>query len=1486
MVTPVSPSVPPVTGTNSLQNPLPDSTDPQMISSQILAGLGSHAPNFPFPPFTGDNPNLWITLAEQYFQMFSIHVSYWVPMSILHFSGAAGIWLQSVRKKIAVLEWISFTSLLCTRFGRDRHQLLIRQFYTIKQNTTVAEYIERFDILMNHLVSYSDTTHPYYFLTRFVEGLRADIRAVVMVQRPTDLDTACSLALLQEEVTEGECVSPPRHVEHRYIKIPARPALAQVASAPTTPSGRFADSRGTEAARQKGDDKMQALRNYRRAKGLCYKCGERWGSEHTCPASVQLHVVEELLALFTTDEMTGSEPASPEGTETEMLCSLSIHAMNGSAAEASGVIQLHAVIGDHEILLLVDSGSSTSFINKQLADSLNGALPLPKPCRVQVADGSSHRCTSFIPQCAWTSMGHTFRTDLKILPLGSYDAILGMDWLECHNPNIDWVAKTLQLQSDKGPVTLTGHTSGNVQCSAISASELTSLCRTGAAAHLIHIYAINGEVHTDEIVPEEIQQVLTQFHDVFEESKDLPPRRDCDHRIPLMPGAQPVNIRAYRHKPELKSEIDRQVQELLQSGIIQKSTSHFSSPAILVKKKDGTWRLCVDYQALNSMTVISKYPVPIIDELLDELAGARWFSKMDLRAGYHQVRLAPGEEFKTAFQTHAGHWEYTVMPFGLAGAPATFLGAMNTTLKPLLHKCVVVFFDDILVYSDTLAAHVEHLKVVLELLQRDQWKVKKSKCSFGQPQIAYLGHIINQEGVSSDPSKVDKVAKWPVPTNNKEVRSFLGLAGYYRKFVRHFGILARPLFNLLKKGTPFVWTEVTNTSFELLKKNLVEAPVLKLPDFTKTFVIDTDACDSGVGAVLQQEGHPIAYMSKPLSTRNKGLSTYEKECLAVLMAVEQWRPYLQHQEFLIRTDQKSLVHLEEQRLTTVWQQKAFTKLLGLQYRIAYRKGVDNRVADALSRRQHGNQVSLSAISICQPAWLDDIKSSYATNPSAQRWITKLQSGPDSKGRFSLAHDILYFKGRIWLGGAIQLQEQMMIAFHSSSVGGHSGFPVTYNRLRRLFAWPKMKNMIKQFVQTCLTCQQAKPERVKYPGLLQPLPTPDRAWKMVTMDFVEGLPTSGTANCIMVVVDKLTRYAHFIPLHHPFTAAKVALAYTDHVFKLHSLPEVIISDRDPIFTSRFWKELFSQIGTELRMSSAYHPETDGQTERVNQCLEIYLRCFTHACPSKWSQYLSLAEYWYNTSTHSALQTSPFVALYGHEPRHWGIEPASVCSVPPLQEWLEERRLVQELLQHNLNHAQQQMKIQADKKRTERTFSVGDAVFVKLQPYVQSSVARRANHKLAFRYFGPYQVLRRINPVAYEVALPRTSKIHPIFHVSQLRKALLPGTPSSSQLPHVANTVVSPVKILAHRWKRGPNGRKEQVQVQWSDPAVLDITWEDKEELQQRFPAATAWGQAVPQGGGDVSIPPDTSNDQGVTLQRDRPKRLVQPNRRYLGPEWTK
>jgi transposase InsO family protein len=336
------------------------------------------------------------------------------------------------------------------------------------------------------------------------------------------------------------------------------------------------------------------------------------------------------------------------------------------------------------------------------------------------------------------------------------------------------------------------------------------------------------------------------------------------------------------------------------------------------------------------------------------------------------------------------------------------------------------------------------------------------------------------------------------------------------------------------------------------------------------------------------------------------------------------------------------MNLTDQRLHTSWQQKAYTKLLGLQFKICYKKGIHNGAADALSRCDHGEPLEAVAISICKPTWLEEVAKGYLHDAKSAKLLAQLSTP------YKLKDGLIRYKGRIWLGYNSALQNKIFGALHDSFIGGHSGFPVTYRRIKTLFAWPGMKKRIKLKVKECSICQQAKPDRFRYPGLLQPLPVPSGAWQTVTMDFIEGLPKSRRFNCIMVVVDKLSRYAHFLPLAHPFSAADVAQLYMEGVFKLHGLPLAVVSDRDKIFTSNFWEQLFQSVGTKLHMSSAYHPQTDGQTERVNQCLETYLCCFTHSCPSKWSTWLYLAEYWYNTTYHSTLEQTPFEVLCGHTP----------------------------------------------------------------------------------------------------------------------------------------------------------------------------------------------------------------------------------------------
>ncbi|CAO2191183.1 unnamed protein product [Urochloa humidicola] len=1335
-------------------------------------------PKLNFPMFEGENPKMWISRSEDYFDLYQVPSHRWIKVASMHFapSSPAGRWLQSVEKRIKGMSWHEFCQLVLDRFGKEHHELLIRQLFHIKQLTSVADYIERFSGLVDLLTTYETHTDPLYFSMKFVDGLKPEIRSAVLVQRPQDLDSACVLALLQEEVTDG-----PKKKEFRqpdYFPLPKTP-VKQAFPLPQPPKVEKAeDRRHSDASRGKStDEKLSALRSYRRARGLCVKCAEKWSRDHRCPDSVQLHVIQELWELCQLEEEDLIHHKGSDDSSEQLFLAISESAVSG--IEGPRTMRFQGTIQDKEVLILIDSGSSNTFISTALADQLRGVLPLEGSLSVKVANGDKLACASHLPGGVWSVQGCSFTSDLKVLPLMHYDVIVGMDWLESFSPmKVHWKEKWMLIPYLGTHSLLQG---------------IAPVIPEGSVVEVCAVLVTDTTVVKLE-VPPELSQLLDTFGDVFEAPSGLPPSRSCDHTIPLVDGATPVSVRPYRYPPAIKDEIERQIVAMLKEGIIQHSVSPFSSSVLLVKKKDQSWRFCVDFRHLNAITLKCKYPVPLIDDFLDELGKASWFTSLDLTAGYHQIRLKPGEAYKTAFQTHTGHYEFRVMAFGLSGAPATFQKAMNTTLTPLLRKCVLVFFDDILIYSRSYEEHLQHIELVLQLLRRDQWKVKMSKCSFAQRQINYLGHIISQHGVSTDPSKVSAVMDWPIPVNVKELRGFLGLAGYYRKFVKHFGIIAKPLTELLKKGVLFIWTSIHQQAFQALKNALSSAPVLALPDFSVPFCIETDASGVGIGAVLIQKGHPLAYLSKALGPRSKGLSTYEKEYMAILAAIDQWRHYLQYGEFYIFTDQKSLVQLSEQRLHTQWQQKVFTKLLGLQYKIVYKKGVDNTAADALSRRAVVETEQCAIISSASPQWLDSVVASYEQDSHAQSIIARLVLDPAAIAHFTFKDGLLRYKTRIWIGQNETLQRKLLSAFHASALGGHSGVPVTYRCMKQLFAWQGMKKAVHNFVQSCVVCQQAKPDRSRLPGLLQPLPVPSGSWQVISMDFIEGLPQSGHFNCILVVVDVFSKYAHFLPLHHPFTAASVAKVFHNEVYRLHGMPTSIISDRDRVFTSKLWRELFRLADVSLNMSSAYHPQSDGQTERVNQCLETFLRCFVHACPSAWSKWISLAEFWYNNSPHSATGQSPFVVLYGYEPRHFGITSEDSIAVPELADWLQQRHVMTELVHQHLLRAKERMKRQADKKRSERVFQVGDQVFLKAQPYVQSSLAPRANQKLSFKFFGPYQVVERIGSVAYKLRLPSSSLVHPVFHVSQLKQSVGDQQQVTETLPDDSFRWSIPEKIL--------------------------------------------------------------------------------------------
>ena len=779
------------------------------------------------------------------------------------------------------------------------------------------------------------------------------------------------------------------------------------------------------------------------------------------------------------------------------------------------------------------------------------------------------------------------------------------------------------------------------------------------------------------------------------------------------------------------------------------------------------------------------------------------------------------------------------MPFGLTNAPSTFQSLMNEVFKPYLRKFVLVFFDDILIYSKSISEHLGHLKLVLQTMQDHTLYAKRSKCTFAVSQVEYLGHIISDKGVATDPAKIESMKEWPIPKNVKQLRGFLGLTGYYRRFIKGYAVISKPLTVLLKKNS-FMWNEAAQQAFEELKNAMVQAPVLGMPNFEKEFTVETDACGNGIGAVLQQDGHPLAYLSKSLSPKHQVLSTYEKEFLAVILALERWKGYLMDRHFKIKTDHFSLKYLLDQRLTTPFQAKWLPKLLGYDYEIAYKKGSENIVADALSRREVQGQLYALVATNVNTELLKKIEESWVNDMKLAELIQKFADPAFKSKKYTWTNGQLRRNGKLVVGNDEALRKLIFSQIHNESLGGHSGVQVTVQKLSSLCYWKNMRKMVKQWVRECDVCQRCKPDLSAYPGLMQPLPIPVKVWSDISMDFVEGLPKSNGKTVILVVVDRLSKYAHFLPLQHPFTATQVAQVFLDNVYKLHDLPNTIVSDRDKVFLSNFWQSLFKVLKVKLHMSTAYHPQTDGQSEVVNRCLECYLRCMSGEKPKEWTQWIAMAEFWYNTNFHSAIQTTPFEVLYGQSPPiHMPYLPGE-SNVEAVDRSMQAREQVVEMLKFHLKRAQDRMKSLADKHRTDREFEEGVWVYLKLQPYRQSTNRPTPYNKLSSKYYGPFQIQERVGKVAYKLQLPSGSQIHPVFHVSQLKLCKgsvdQPGTLPLPMCDDRGMMSVFPAKILDRRLGKMNNRAVAYVMVQWSNGSVEEATWELYSELLKSYPEA--------------------------------------------------
>ncbi|KAI3813313.1 hypothetical protein L1987_18033 [Smallanthus sonchifolius] len=734
------------------------------------------------------------------------------------------------------------------------------------------------------------------------------------------------------------------------------------------------------------------------------------------------------------------------------------------------------LLDNHFVSILFDTGADKSFVSTDFEPMLNlRPTKLDSAYTIELANGKLIRAHTVVRGCSLTLEDHSFPIDLIPMELGSFDVVVGMDWLSNNHAEIICADKVVRIPLASGDtLNIHGEKPGK-NLKIVSCMKARSyLKKHDTVAFLAHIVEKKSEGKKIQDVP-----IIKDYPEVFpDDLPGLPPIRKVEFRIDLVPGATPIAKSPYRLAPSEMKELSTQLQELLDKGFIRPSFSPWGAPILFVKKKDGSFHMCIDYRELNKLTVKNRYPLPRIDDLFDQLQGATCFSKIDLRSGYHQLRVLEEDIPKTAFRTRYGHYEFVVMPFGLTNAPAVFMDLMNRVCRHYLDQFVIVFIDDILIYSRTKADHEKHLKLILELLKKEQLYAKFSKCEFWLREVQFLGHVINNKGMHVDPSKIEAVKNWNAPKTPSEIRSFLGLAGYYRRFISNFSRIALPLTSLTQKNKPFIWEQKQEDAFQLLKEKLCNAPILTFPDGNDDFVVYCDASNQGLSCVLMQRDKVIAYASRQLKVHEKNYTTHDLELGAVVFALKIWRHYLYGTKCVIYTDHKSLQHIFDQKELNMRQRRWVELLSDYDCEIRYHPGKANVVAEALSRKERIKPSRIRALGMIVQTSLQ-AQILQAQRQALVRTDLKTELASISENQLEPKSDeVLYFMDRIWIPSFNNLRGLILDEAHKSHYSVHPGSDKMYQDLRDFYWWPGMKKDIALYVGKCLTCLKVKAEHQK------------------------------------------------------------------------------------------------------------------------------------------------------------------------------------------------------------------------------------------------------------------------------------------------------------------------------------------------------------------------------------------------------------------------
>ena len=1117
------------------------------------------------------------------------------------------------------------------------------------------------------------------------------------------------------------------------------------------------------------------------------------------------------------------------------------------------------------MLALIDSGASGNFISVNEVERHNiPVTALVQSYQLGTIDGTtidhnSGRVDTRTQFLSMQVMDHRENMTFDVTNTGSHQAVLGIPWLKQHNPDVDWINEEIRFTRcrcrhtvDELPrevCTAQAQSQGSddeerdQEILVSSTTELRNpdvLKESTAVKNLWpNRTACQRSLHGASLttsIPEE----LSQFRRLFEEELDspLPEHQPWDHSIPLLPDTTPPFGPIYSLTEKETQELREYLDVNLRKGFIRPSTSSAGAPILFVPKKNGKLRLVVDYRRLNAITNKNRYPLPLINEIPDKLRAAKWYTKLDLRGAYNLIRMKEGEEWKTAFRTRFGLFEYLVMPFGLTNAPASFQALINDLLREYLDVFCTAYLDDILIYSENLEDHKRHVAKVLERLARANLAIEPEKSEFYKNTVEYLGFVISEKGVEMEDSKVAAIKSWPEPKCVKDLQAFLGFTNYYRRWIAQYSRITSTLTELTKKDRQFTWNASEQRAFDELKKRFTVGNILVMFDPNKPIIMETDASDYAIGASISQEQagklRPVAFHSRKMSPAEQNYEIHDKELLAVVVAFEQWRMYLEGAKHTVTvySDHQNLRYFTSTKKLNRRQARWAEQLSIFDFNIVHQKGSVNTQADALSRRadyqqdkQWENSIlfkekadggltfntpELSAITVINPDhMLDKIRANYTTSE---------KENPSLRERDGL----LELQGRILIPEV--LQQEIIKDYHDDPLQGHGGRHRTMEKIMRTYYIPRLSTKVAEYIKKCDVCQRTKHSRHKPFGCLQLEDPPPRPWHTITLDFITELPeskephTETRYNSILVICDKLTKFSYFVPVRTDNTSRDMVYVLQRTVVANHGLPRVVISDRDRLFTAKFWKSLWQDLEAEHRLSTAFHPQTDGQTERTNQTLEQYLRAYVNYKQDDWVRLLPIAQHALNNARNDTTGETPFYANYGYHPFQGQLTGSETTPEA------EDLKKIHQQLNQDIRFVQARTAQYFNKRRVEPSLRKGDCAYL----IMRNRRTNRPSKKLDYTKAGPFTVLEQKGPVTYKLQLPKTWKIHPVFHASVLE-------PTSVDTPERPNPEIHPdgqepeyevESIKDHR--KDARGRSRYL-VKWKGYTDNECTWEPENNL---------------------------------------------------------